>query len=587
MTIYQNHKPSPLRLAFSLFLLIGLTHCTSSPIKPAQKTEQSISSRQTDAVNVQVSLARSYLDQGLLDEAELTLNTINSQNISPEQRIEYHQLKSDLFMQAGNLLESAQEKTILNTLLFGTDRYLGNQRALLDTLLLLSTQSLTFLKPSFDGPLAGWMELAIAIKQHQPTDALDPALDRWRINHPEHSADTNNLSLLLKQQQIAYKTPKKVAVFLPTEGAIAGVANTIRKGILSAAFSLQNRWQPDITFYDTSSAPIETLYQQASAEGINVIIGPLEKANVAKLSELNELAIPTIALNETLQKTTRDVSYFSLSPEEEASQIASLAWLDGFRNVLIMTPESSFGRRVAGHFASIWQQLGGNVSGVQSYPSKQADYSVPIKALLKLDESINRYKRLQKRLNLNLSFEERRRHDAGFVFLIAPPREGRLIKPQLRFHRASSLAVYSTSKIYEGKLNKVANRDLDGVVFCDMPWIINTSMTTDLKPSLLLEKWHSIATSHQRFFSLGLDAYQIIPHLQRLNANPSNRFRGETGILSIDKEHSIKRQLSCAVFENGVVKPTGLAPTLNTIRDIKTYNQSTSPVSNTSFSTPL
>ncbi|MEJ2116335.1 MAG: penicillin-binding protein activator, partial [Gammaproteobacteria bacterium] len=54
-----------------------------------------------------------------------------------------------------------------------------------------------------------------------------------------------------------------------------------------------------------------------------------------------------------------------------------------------------------------------------------------------------------------------------------------------------------------------------------------------------------------RFAALGIDAYQVIPHLQRLAANDFDRYQGTTGKLSIDSQNRIYRELIWAKFENG------------------------------------
>lgn len=645
MTIYSNASFVVQRIALLLVILSGLTYCTSVPSGPDRPSAQNnplfsqaqqalynqqynqagelfyqlasqsvppqkglylskaldafLLAKNTQRITditaslanstsnqsslTQLLLAQAYLKQGLADKTELVLEKISLNTLNEQQQIEFHTLRSEAFLQAGNLLESARERIVLDQMALEPAAKFDNQHAILNSLALLSNQALEFLKSSSDKALAGWIDLTLTLKKHHPENLNNPAIVLWRDSYMNHSANEGFLTNLLEQQKIDYKTPQNIAVFLPTSGSLSNVASSIRKGILSAAFSLKSRWQPNLTFYDTSSAPIETLYQNAINDGVNTIIGPLEKNNVAKIGLINELPIPVIALNKVANIQQKNLFQFSLSPEDEAAQIASLAWLQGHQNVLILTPKTSFGQRIAGHFSQVWQQFGGQVLEVQTYTPRKADYSVPIKSLLNLDESIARFKQLRSRLNLSMSFEERRRHDADFVFLISTPREGRLIKPQLRFHRAASLAVFSTSKIHEGKLNKVADRDLNGLTFCDMPWMIDNKSTQNLSPALLLNQWNSIPSTHQRLFSLGLDAYQVIPHIERLKSNPQSRFSGETGILTIDKQLHINRQLSCAFFKNGVVKSTGLAPTLDTLVNMQSNENTLSP---SNFSNP-
>ena len=508
-----------------------------------------------------LTLAKILLDQGKAENTIELLMGISESNLNTQQRIDLHTLISSAFFQAGNLIESARERIVLDALISQPNEKLNNQINLLGVLSLISEHALNFLRPTADSNMAGWIDLAIIKKQQVTFNPSSPSVDSWKQQHPSHTANGSFLSTIAEQSQQNFKAPNKVGIFLPSQGPFAQAAFSIRRGITAAAYSMANKWPLNINFYDTSSASIETLYQQAIDDGIKVIIGPLDKANISKMTAIMDLSIPVIGLNKNGNHHSNNYYEFSLSPEEDITQILSLAWLKGHQKALILTPQSNSGERLASHFSTIWQQLGGEILGVQTYAVKQADYSIPIKNLLQIDDSIHRFKQLRQRLNLNIKFEERRRHDADFIFLLATPREGRLIKPQLRFHRAANIAVFSTSKIYEGELNKVANRDLDDVFFCDMPWLIesNNGQNDPLNNALAL--WPNTRGLYRRLTAFGYDAYQLIPRLEHLQTNDFARLNGKTGILSMNN-NVINRQLSCGQFKHGQIKSLGLAPHL-------------------------
>lgn len=528
--------------------------------------------------NQQLTLAQTLLDQGNAERANQLLDRIDKSRLTVEQRIHLHTLSSSAFFQAGNLIESARERILMDPLISQVDAKLNNQKRLIETLSLLSIQALNFMRPSANNLMAGWIDLAIILKSQTVFNSNSPDIIAWESQYPSHTANTGVLNAITKQAQRDFITAEKVGVFLPTEGPFASAAQSIRQGIVSSAYTMAKRWRPNITHYDTSAAPIEILYEQAIKDGINVIIGPLDKANTAKITAIPNLSIPVISLNQSDIQNGPNYFEFSLAPEEEVSQILSLAWLKGYEKALILTPLSSYGERLASHFSANWQQLGGEVLGVQTYDPLQVDFSTPIRNLLQLDESTNRFKALRQRLNLNLHFEERRRHDADFIFLLSSPREGRLIKPQLRFHRAADLAVYSTSRIYEAEVNTVANRDLDDVIFCDMPWLIEPNKNHANKLDDAIKLWPKAHGSLLRLVAFGYDAYQLIPHLKRLRSNDFARLKGKTGILSINNNGLISRQLSCGRFNRGVIQSLGLAPRLKKILDIPPVTSIKQPI---------
>ena len=55
--------------------------------------------------------------------------------------------------------------------------------------------------------------------------------------------------------------------------------------------------------------------------------------------------------------------------------------------------------------------------------------------------------------------------------------------------------------------------------------------------------------------ALGADAFLLHWRLQQLAASPDNSIRGHTGVLSMDEQGRIHRQLVSAQFINGVPVP--------------------------------
>ncbi|MBT8113230.1 MAG: penicillin-binding protein activator, partial [Gammaproteobacteria bacterium] len=144
----------------------------------------------------------------------------------------------------------------------------------------------------------------------------------------------------------------------------------------------------------------------------------------------------------------------------------------------------------------------------------------------------------------------------------ASPQQARLIRPQLSYHFASDLPVYATSHVFSGNENISADQDINGITYCDVPWLLSTDPSMELlRDSLDLQSFSS-SSRLPRFAALGIDAYQVIPHLQRLAANDFDRYQGTTGKLSIDAQNRIYRQLIWAKFEKGRPETLGVTPDL-------------------------
>jgi len=147
--------------------------------------------------------------------------------------------------------------------------------------------------------------------------------------------------------------------------------------------------------------------------------------------------------------------------------------------------------------------------------------------------------------------EPRRRQDVDCIFLAAKAKQGRLIKPQLNYYRAHRIPIYASSHIYTGRPDRIKDADLNGIMFGDMPWmLIEKGDMYNLR--MLQGNWSYAHTRLDRFFAMGMDAYAVIPHLNRISSGSGARFNGVTSGLSVDQEGRLHRQLIWAKFRRGV-----------------------------------
>ena len=123
--------------------------------------------------------------------------------------------------------------------------------------------------------------------------------------------------------------------------------------------------------------------------------------------------------------------------------------------------------------------------------------------------------------------------------------------PQLRFHYADNLPVYSTSHIFTGIIDSAKDIDLNNVIFIDMPWILDTKRQLSIVQDALNRNWSQEKSEYRRLYALGIDAYNLIPNINRLNHEEDSFMIGETGDLTIVRDNIIKRNLRKAKFIEG------------------------------------
>jgi outer membrane PBP1 activator LpoA protein len=320
------------------------------------------------------------------------------------------------------------------------------------------------------------------------------------------------------------KAPNQIALLLPTAGDLSKAGKAVEAGFRDAYQNAPSK--PVIKIYD------ESQYEQAIKEGANMVVGPLDKNKVATLEKSGDIKVITIALNnpETSSATT-NLYEFSLSPTDEATQIADRATHDGYQSALMIVPEGAWGQKIASALQSEWEKNGGTIVGNTTISNAQ-DINAAIRDLLEVQGNS-------------------RRQDFDVIFLVVQPAFARQIKPYLKFYHAENVPVYGTSLIYTGLMNMGKDNDLNGVIFCDMPLVLDQAGKWAEVRQLLQVNQPMAVQQYIRLYGLGWDAALLTQNFGALDQGVN----GATGNLYKNTQNAILRKLTFAVFDNGVPKP--------------------------------
>jgi len=510
-------------------------------------------------VHAQLALAEQRPEKALT-----FLDAAPADDAPPDLTARYHNVRADAFEATGEHVESARERVQLELLFTDSAALNENRRRIWGSLSQLSPQALEAAHIPPPSTLGGWIELA-AIGSSTITDpnTLGQAIALWRHRYPGHPAGDNVVPMLMDDSQIGWAPVRTVALLLPFEGQFAKAADAVRDGFLAAWFADQNtETRPTVLVRDTSSGDIWNIYNRAIEEGAEFVVGPLRRVAVTRLADAAGMPVPTLTLNHADAATsvsadaamtapTSGLFQFALSPESEARLVAEFAWFAGHTSAAVLTPVGAWGDRVATAFADAWEDLGGTVVEFQSYLNDGSDMSTPVRKLLNIDDSDARYRSLRKALGSDIKQETRRRQDLDFVFMAAFPRQARQLRPQLEFHQAQDLPVYSTSHIYSGIADPDADRDIDDVVFGDMPWVLDPAASGGALRREVGALWSDSVSAFVRLYAFGADAYRLVGELGKLRAQPYAEFQGMTGSLSLSEKNRINRRLMWARFNKG------------------------------------
>ena len=496
-------------------------------------------------------------------------------------QIEIHVLRAEAHNRLQQHLAAARERVALEPMLSDTLQRRDNQRAIVASLADAPDAELAAVSRHTGDVVGGWAELVRIARSTVQGDALKQKVTAWRArnrNHPVTEETLASLRTLVPYDALASAplpglatdpaasfsaqtssgANLPLALMLPLTGPLAAAGNAVREGFMAAA-NAQGAGT-SVRVYDVGvggdadiSLEVLSVYQQASQEGAAFAVGPLAKDGVKALYNLGALPVPTLALNynEDSTATPHNLYEFGLAPEDEARQAAERAWLDGRSRVLVLTPEGEWGDRILRAFREHLERLGGLVVAQQTYQPEGQDFSGTIRKLLGYRPAPASGKRAK----------PTRRQDADAIFMVALPSQARIIHPQLRYYYAFDLPVYSTSHLYSGKPDPVADLDLDGILFSDMPWVLTDTPRKALSDALPAQHGESLKAL-RGLYALGVDAYRVIGHLPRLQGTAAERFEGETGSLRLDGARRIHRQPIWARFENGIPRliDTGAGP---------------------------
>jgi outer membrane PBP1 activator LpoA protein len=222
---------------------------------------------------------------------------------------------------------------------------------------------------------------------------------------------------------------------------------------------------------------------------------------------------------------------FGLLPDTEGAQAAERMASLGIKEAAVIAATDDWAERAALAFRAQFESLGGAVVGEARLKEGEVNYSGVIRQAVGAFATASN----------------------AAVFISMRPQQARLLMPQLKL-AGVTVPVLASSHVYSGTLNAGLDRDLDGLEFCDAPWLFDAS--AGLPPrDQIVRGIESARGTGARLFALGFDAYALMPYMDWLGTHPDSYLPGATGQLASDTFGRVHRVLTWARFENGVARP--------------------------------
>ena len=402
----------------------------------------------------------------------------------------------------------------------------------------------------------GWLALLEAREAAgRDSRQLAMALTEWQAEFPRHPANGLLVETLLEQAAQANATPRRIGLLLPADGPLADIAAAIRDGFIAARMDLPAAQRPDVVIYPARATTLATQLEQARQDGIELLVGPLAKADVDALATRLDIPFPVLALNQATRAPAAPGRFlqFALDPEDEARDAAERAWQDGARRIAVLASNNGLGGRQLQAFRTRWEALGGTLVATSRYGRDPNAYAGAVASTLGLEEGKARASALKALLRRDIAFEPAPRDDIDAAYLAGGVQDAHQILPQFQYFGAEKLRIYASPAIAEGLAGTRVDQDLEGMRSGGPAWATGVPVQKELRE--MFERYWPDSPQWQRFRAFGADALLIASQSIAMRADHRISFEGASGRLSLDESGVIHRRLYWADIHDGKPVP--------------------------------
>ncbi|WP_367987235.1 penicillin-binding protein activator [Vibrio sp. NTOU-M3] len=496
----------------------------------------------------QLARAQLLVNQSDYSDALSGLNFNPGWMLEDEQWRDYHNLRAKLFAKKGDYFEASRELIALSSYLASSQQNYVAQDVWANLNRYSANEITRFSAQPEEAVLDGWLQLTTYVKaMSNNIPQLKNTLEKWLAENPNHPAALYTPKSLQNILSLEITKPVNTALLLPLTGKFAKQAQLIRDGFI---LEMMNDEQRDpsatLTVVDTNTITVEELERTLLEKNIDFIVGPLIKDDVEKLQAAQDKfaqPVPMLALNipDEIENGT-STCYLALSPEQEVEQAAKHLYEQGYKYPLILAPKGHLGERVVSAFNREWQQHSENKVAVTLFSDKR-QLQRNINSAFGLQGSQQHIAQMESLLGISLETQPRSRRDVDAVYIVASSAELTLIKPFIEVAINPDTAppkLFSNSRSNNGRHQY---EDLSGVVYSDIPLLIHPE--EQLKRQMD-EMWPNESNSQKRLQALGMDAYLMMEQLPQMKVVDGYTVKGRTGVLSINEQCVVEREIDWA-----------------------------------------
>jgi outer membrane PBP1 activator LpoA protein len=165
-------------------------------------------------------------------------------------------------------------------------------------------------------------------------------------------------------------------------------------------------------------------------------------------------------------------------------------------------------------------------------------------------DSQARIARIKELLGNSVQADFRSRQDIDAIYMISTPQELTLLKAFIDVNFSvftQPVPLYTSSRSRIDNESSQTSQDLNNLTMSDAPWLMQNG-EENLMVNTLWSGWNN---GQKRLFIMGYDAMDLISKLAQMRSFPGFQFNGRSGVLSVNPDGVLNRQLSWGRYQRG------------------------------------
>ena len=395
--------------------------------------------------------------------------------------------------------------------------------------------------------LNGWITISSILRdQSLSIEQQLTMFEKWQTANPNHPASLTPPQDFLIMSSVKEMAPQKIVLLLPMSGKLERASQAIVDGFFATYYS-QKEARPTVSVVDIDAFPtVLDALNAANEKQPDVIIGPLQKNNVAQVSR-QELPYPVIALNQLdINQHPKNLYHFSLSADDEIHEIITFAKKEGAKKAAILSIQDTWALKQSDEFRAAASKENVDIISNQSYANTPKGRQDAIQKLLLINESFARKRLIEQWTGTNVESIARSREDLDYVYYVGKLNDAKQIRPLLDFYFADKIPMLASSTLNDSAPEKsTKSEDIERILFTELPALTPKNVTLS---SVLKNQNSNIL---RRLQALGADSYLLANKYPLFTLLPSTKISANTGIITIDENGIFHKRPEIMTYRKG------------------------------------